>query len=166
MNENIEQKPEDSTVSSKPPKKRKPFVWTPARKNAFEKCVAANKQVKKNLKTNENAIKEAHGDEHASMIVKNVMQSRKKELSNSDSSDSDSSVSEEPLPKKRKHRKEKRRHQKELIQIANEIKQLKKHFNKPKTYATKVMEQKINPVPEIKQSNLPPIRQVPKYFYI
>ena len=120
----------EETVSGKKKYTRK-FTWTPARKAAFEKCIAARKTGAKP----ESKPESKPEPEPEPEIIKPKLKRQKEVIYDSSSSEdelsSSSSESIQPTPKKRKSSKNK----KQFLRLNKELENIKRAINKTKPRA-------------------------------
>ena len=111
----------EETVSVKKKLTRK-FTWTPARKAAFEKCVAARKnRLQSNTKRDEPKVTE--------LVKKPKLIKYKQEVESSSSEELSSSSSDESIkPMKKKSKQSK----KQFKKLKNDLEKIKKQIQKKK----------------------------------
>ena len=150
----------EETVSGKKKYTRK-FTWTPARKAAFEKCIAARKT---------GAKPESKPEPKPEPEIKKPKLKRHKEVINESSSSEDelsssSSESIQPTPKKRKSSKKK----KQFLRLNKELENIKRAINKTKPRAKPKREyipQPIESEDEVETETPITNKKIPSYYFI
>ena len=150
----------EETVSGKKKYTRK-FTWTPARKAAFEKCIAARKT---------GAKPESKPEPKPEPEIKKPKLKRHKEVINESSSSEDelsssSSDSIQPNPKKRKSNKTK----KQFLRLNKELENIKRAINKTKPRAKPKREyipQPIESEDEVETETPITNKKIPSYYFI
>ena len=150
----------EETVSGKKKYTRK-FTWTPARKAAFEKCIAARKT---------GAKPESKPEPKPEPEIKKPKLKRHKEVINESSSSEDelsssSSESIQPTSKKRKSNTTK----KQFLRLNKELENIKRAINKTKPRAKPKREYIPQPIEsEDEVETETPIRNktIPSYYFI
>lgn len=162
--ENIKSEEEKPVVITETvlPKKKRKFSWTPARKAAFEKCIAARKQgIKPKVVP---AILEKP-------VEKVVEQKQIKEESDSDDSLSLSSSSSEsvtPTKKDRKKKSVKKVIRKQFHKINKQLEDMKKHLKKKPSIPRKTVK-RLPPQEESdsdKEQSKPYSPPQPSYYFV
>ena len=154
----------EETVSGKKKYTRK-FTWTPARKAAFEKCVAARKTGAK-----PESKPESKPEPEPEPEIKTPKLKRQKEViyessSSEDELSSSSSESIQPTPKKRKSNKTK----KQFLRLNKELENIKRAINKTKPRAKPKREyipQPIESEDEVETETLITNKKIPSYYFI
>jgi len=152
----------EETVSGKKKYTRK-FTWTPARKAAFDKCIAARKTgAKTESKTEPKPEPEPE--------IKKPQLKRQKEViyessSSEDELSSSSSESIQPTPKKHKSNKTK----KQFLRLNKELENIKRAINKTKPRAKPKREyipQPIESEDEVETETPITHKKIPSYYFI
>ena len=154
----------EETVSGKKKYTRK-FTWTPARKAAFEKCIAARKTGAK-----PESKPESKPEPEPEPEIKTPKLKRQKEViyessSSEDELSSSSSESIQPTPKKRKSNKTK----KQFLRLNKELENIKRTINKTKPRAKPKREyipQPIESEEEVETETPITIKKIPSYYFI
>ena len=152
----------EETVSGKKKYTRK-FTWTPARKAAFEKCIAARKTGAK-----PESKPESKPEPEPEPEIKKPKLKRQKEViyessSSEDELSSSSSESIQPIPKKRKSSKTK----KQFPRLNKELENIKRAINKTKPRAKPKREYIPQPIEsEDEVETETPIKKIPSYYFI
>ena len=159
------------TVSVKKKLTRK-FSWTPARKAAFDKCIAARK---KGLKPKSPEVKPEvkPQPEPEPELMKPKLKRQREVIDESSSSDDELSTSSaesiKPPVKKRKSTKTK----KQFLKLTQELQQLKRAINntKPKTKPRtkpkrKYIRSPIDSEDEVEAEAPTPVKTHPSYYFI
>jgi hypothetical protein len=152
----------EETVSGKKKYTRK-FTWTPARKAAFEKCIAARK-------TGAKTESKPESKPELEPEIKKPQLKRQKEViyessSSEDELSSSSSESIQPTPKKRKSNKTK----KQFIRINKELENIKRAINKTKPRAKPKREYTPQPIEsedEVEAETPITNKKIPSYYFI
>ena len=160
----------EETVSGKKKYTRK-FTWTPARKAAFEKCIAARKTgAKTESKPEPKPEPKPETKPEPEPEIKKPQLKRHKEViyessSSEDELSSSSSESIQPTPKKYKSNKTK----KQFLRINKELENIKRAINKTKPRAKPKREYTPQPiVSEDEVETETPIthKKIPSYYFI
>ena len=154
----------EETVSGKKKYTRK-FTWTPARKAAFEKCIAARKTGAK-----PESKPESKPEPEPEPEIKKPKLKRQKEViyessSSEDELSSSSSESIQPTPKKRKSSKTK----KQFLKLNKELENIKRAINKTKPRAKPKREyipQPIESEDEVETETPITNKKIPSYYFI
>ena len=154
----------EETVSGKKKYTRK-FTWTPARKAAFEKCIAARKTGAK-----PESKPESKPEPEPEPEIKKPKLKRQKEViyessSSEDELSSSSSESIQPTPKKRKSNKTK----KQFLRLNKELENIKRAINKTKPRAKPKREyipQPIESEDEVETETPITNKKIPSYYFI
>jgi hypothetical protein len=154
----------EETVSGKKKYTRK-FTWTPARKAAFEKCIAARKTGAK-----PESKPESKPEPEPEPEIKKPKLKRQKEViyessSSEDELSSSSSDSIQPNPKKRKSNKTK----KQFLRLNKELENIKRAINKTKPRAKPKREyipQPIESEDEVETETPITNKKIPSYYFI
>ena len=154
----------EETVSGKKKYTRK-FTWTPARKAAFEKCIAARKTGAK-----PESKPESKPEPEPEPEIKKPKLKRQKEViyessSSEDELSSSSSDSIQPNPKKRESNKTK----KQFLRLNKELENIKRAINKTKPRAKPKREyipQPIESEDEVETETPITNKKIPSYYFI
>ena len=154
----------EETVSGKKKYTRK-FTWTPARKAAFDKCIAARKTGAK-----PESKPESKPEPEPEPEIKKPKLKRQKEViyessSSEDELSSSSSESIQPTPKKRKSNKTK----KQFLRLNKELENIKRAINKTKPRAKPKREyipQPIESEDEVETETPITNKKIPSYYFI
>ena len=154
----------EETVSGKKKYTRK-FTWTPARKAAFEKCIAARKTGAK-----PESKPESKPEPEPEPEIKKPKLKRQKEViyessSSEDELSSSSSESIQPTPKKHKSSKTK----KQFLRLNKELENIKRAINKTKPRAKPKREyipQPIESEDEVETETPITNKKIPSYYFI
>jgi hypothetical protein len=152
----------EETVSGKKKNTRK-FTWTPARKAAFEKCIAARK-------TGAKTESKPESKPEPKPEIKKPQLKRQKEViyessSSEDELSSSSSESIQPTPKKHKSNKTK----KQFLRLNKELENIKRAINKTKPRAKPKREyipQPIESEDEVETETPITHKKIPSYYFI
>jgi len=156
----------EETVSGKKKNTRK-FTWTPARKAAFEKCIAARKT---GAKTESKPESKPEPKPESEPETKKPQLKRQKAViyetsSSEDELSSSSSESIQPTPKKYKSNKTTT----QFLRINKELENIKRTINKTKPRAKPKREyipQPIVSVDEVETETPITNKKIPSYFFI
>jgi len=154
----------EETVSGKKKYTRK-FTWTPARKAAFEKCIAARKTGAK-----PESKPESKPEPEPEPEIKKPKLKRQKEVIYESSSSEDelsSSSSESIQPTSKKHKSSKTK--KQFLRLNKELENIKRAINKTKPRAKPKREyipQPIESEDEVETETPITNKKIPSYYFI
>ena len=165
--EKNEEKVNDQTVL---PKKKRKFSWTPARKAAFEKCIAARKK-QVGTKTETKSEVEKKPELEPTPVKPKV---KKPPVVESSSSDSDSDLSEDTSssrsstpPRPPRYRRKRKQLQKQFSRMREELAyDMKRHIRKIKRERERPPLLPIEEDIPIEREDSPPRYSGPSYYFV
>ena len=161
------------TVSVKKKLSRK-FSWTPARKAAFEKCIAARKKGLKPKSTEAKAeVKPQPQSKPAPELMKPKLKRQREVIDESSSSDDELSTSSAESIKAPVKKRKSTKTKKQFLKLSQELQQLKRAINntipktKPRTKPKrKYIRTPIDSEDEVEAEGPTPVKALPSYYFI